>query len=493
MSADDHPVSDEQIDPVAVVAARLMSPEDRRDFAETTLEVKVGELAEAEQTRDQVKIAEANVAVAKAELGVAKAELRVAKAELGVAKAELVKAKQRGDLNQIADAELGVAKTEVSVAKAELWVAKAEVAVAAPDQQEAAKSVLVQAIRGLSIAQDAQQRALATGSVPDSVAAARMHLGAEAVEEILFNMKSMRLDMHAIKADQPKRRYLTPTAASGPGKEKYNDVIDGLQIRVETKPKNLVQRPAVRLNFAWPSLAEVLEQPETGATEEKRGQTAADHGQSADAQDTAVPPEESDSALAVYPLETDKKLEQTAYQPVLEFVSRLFPELNVQIVAEGKNLTSGNLFSVEVFTVRKENPDKHGQPVTFITTIEGRSDIAAFDKNGITTRRGVEFVIEIKTLKFNKVCGCREAITQLLGLNIENSLHSPPVLLTNLVGIHSVFFVAPLDAFPFYHIQEEQFQWFELALERVRGLCAEHRRTHHFGRGPSPDVFEDGS
>jgi len=158
MSADDHPVSDEQIDPVAVVAARL------RDLAETTLEFKVGELAEAEQTRDQVKIAEANVAVAKAELGVAKAELSVAKAELGVAKAELVKAKQRGDLNQIADAELGVAKTEVSVAKAELWVAKAEVAVAAPDQQEAAKSVLVQAIRGLSIAQDAQQRALATGT-----------------------------------------------------------------------------------------------------------------------------------------------------------------------------------------------------------------------------------------------------------------------------------------------------------------------------------------
>jgi len=75
MSADDHPVSDEQIDPVAVVAARL------RDLAETTLEFKVGELAEAEQTRDQLKIAEANVAVAKAELGVAEAELRVAKAK----------------------------------------------------------------------------------------------------------------------------------------------------------------------------------------------------------------------------------------------------------------------------------------------------------------------------------------------------------------------------------------------------------------------------
>jgi len=333
----------------------------------------------------------------------------------------------------------------------------------------------------------------------ESVGAAATRFGAEAgslEEMIMSNFNSLRLDLHTIKADQPKRRYLTPTAASGPAKEKYDDVLDGLQIRVETKnkPQSPGTRPIhlARLNFSW-SLAQVAEEPESVAQGEKRGQTVADLGESTDTQDTVSPPEESFSASPVHHLETDKKLERTAYQPVLEFVSQLFPELNLQIVAEGKNLTSGNLFSVEAFTARRENPGQHGQLVTFITTIEGRSDIAAFAKNGTPTRRGVVFVIEIKTPRFNKASGCREAITQLLGLNIDNPLHSPPVLLTNLVNIHSVFFVAPLDQFPFYQIQEEQFHWFESALERVGELCVDHRRTHHFGRGPSPDVLQDGS
>jgi len=118
MSTDDRPVSDAQIDAVAGVAARLVGANSRHDAAVTTLDVAEGELA---------------------------------------------KAHQRGDQVTIADAKAEVAKQEVAVADANVAVAVAKVAVADPGQQETAKSVLVQAIRGLSIAQDAYQRALSAG------------------------------------------------------------------------------------------------------------------------------------------------------------------------------------------------------------------------------------------------------------------------------------------------------------------------------------------
>eukprot|EP00961_Rhodomonas_salina_P292639 3933098-Rhodomonas_salina.2 len=124
--------------------------------------------------------------------------------------------------------------------------------------------------------------------------------------------------------------------------------------------------------------------------------------------------------------------------------------------------------------------------------IHGRTDIVAFDGRG-RQQSNVKFGIEMKRPDaMNKCDAEREAITQLLGLNISNAYHSPPVVLSNAVQTPCVFFVAQLDAFPFFGIVQGNFRSLCHALWLVHFLMALRGCTMHLGRGPRPPSSSQG-
>ncbi len=177
--------------------------------------------------------------------------------------------------------------------------------------------------------------------------------------------------------------------------------------------------------------------------------------------------------------------ERDCYEPVRAYVAKIFPDLNVQIVSEGQNLHRGLLFSENAFTSRSDKPNIHGQEVIHITNIQGRTDIAAFDGPKLQ-RSSVKFAIEMKTQKGMRNGAENEAITQLLGLNISNAYLSPPVVLSNAVKTHRVFYVEELDGFPFFRIVSGTFDTLRQALWMVNFLLSKPGCTMHFGRGPTP-------
>lgn len=183
-------------------------------------------------------------------------------------------------------------------------------------------------------------------------------------------------------------------------------------------------------------------------------------------------------------------LESQCYEPVQAYVSSAFPDLDVKIVSEGESLPHKLLFSEDAFTSRREKPeDVHGQDVIHITNIQGRADIAAFEKGG-EGRSYVKFAIEMKSPNRAKNAE-REAITQLLGLNIANPYNSPPVVLSNAVMTHRVFYVERLADFPFFGIVQANVTSLRCALWLVRDLITRKACTAHFGRGPSPTSSQE--
>ena len=104
----------------------------------------------------------------------------------------------------------------------------------------------------------------------------------------------------------------------------------------------------------------------------------------------------------------------------------------------------------------------------------------------------MKFAIEIKTVDGMRLSksGCqREAMIQLIGLNASNERNSPPVVLTNLVGIHSVLFLE-LTSEPTkpvkYRVCEQKCMTFAAAVHFAMTKCDEASVTGDFSRPPSP-------
>ena len=104
----------------------------------------------------------------------------------------------------------------------------------------------------------------------------------------------------------------------------------------------------------------------------------------------------------------------------------------------------------------------------------------------------MKFAIEIKTadgMRSSK-SGCqRESLVQLIGLNASNERNSPPVILTNLVGVHTVFFLELMSAktSPLkYCVREQKCKSFPSAVHFAMKKCQEASVTGDFSRPPTP-------
>lgn len=305
----------------------------------------------------------------------------------------------------------------------------------------------------------------------------KMEEGQKKMEE---EQSSIRTTLHVL---QESIRYvhetLTPTEARTVKASQYQQLLDKMQLGVRSLQEDELAKLGEpdgwgSFDFVWPKedLDSVREDADAAGT-----------WASADDFDTGSPLPDSASD-PVSSKSEHKSKEKVCYEPVRSYVSTCFKDLDVRIVTEGQGLDNGLLFSEKAFTSRKENPEVHGQKVLHITNIHGRTDIAAFEKRG-SQRSNVKFAIEMKTPSTMRHAE-REVITQLLGLNISNAYHSPPVILSNAVLVHEVFFVEGLDEFPYFGIVRGKCKSLRQALWVVQGLIRRPGCTMHLGRGPSP-------
>jgi hypothetical protein len=158
--------------------------------------------------------------------------------------------------------------------------------------------------------------------------------------------------------------------------------------------------------------------------------------------------------------------ERTSYQPVRDYLCGL--NLHAMLIAEGINL-----FSCEIHTLRQLPPKQKGQRVLRCLSIHGRSDIAVLTDPPesidftITPLQHymVNYVIEIK--KPAASSGYREAIVQLIGLNVNNRGTRPLVILTDLSTVHETFELVISESETgaiVYTIQRRGFAGFHLAV-----------------------------
>lgn len=153
------------------------------------------------------------------------------------------------------------------------------------------------------------------------------------------------------------------------------------------------------------------------------------------------------------------------------------------------------LFEVEIFKM-KSRLDLH-EDSRVIFRVKGRTDLVVLrNADDIIGRHSIRYYIEIKTVKdFHLEHALREAFLQLLGGNVANRHHSPPVLLTNLNSENYVLYLS-LVGDPFvelkYKLHVERFSSFGDALcfteAKTYGM---HSCTEHMARKPTPEESED--
>jgi hypothetical protein len=158
------------------------------------------------------------------------------------------------------------------------------------------------------------------------------------------------------------------------------------------------------------------------------------------------------------------KLESESYEPFCE----AFCDPNLSRVAvcvsEGQRLMGKLLYTTPLWSLRKVDEEKRKVgSVLFRGEISGRTDIVVmdYDPGSDILRHNVKFAIEVKRNKDINTpaklkSALREATTQLLGLCGDNSINTPPVLLTDFC---SVFIVLQLHLKSNYPLKFEILAW----------------------------------
>ena len=211
---------------------------------------------------------------------------------------------------------------------------------------------------------------------------------------------------------------------------------------------------------------------------------------------------ECNTSTCEYPAfiwEWNERNEKESYDYVLKYLLSI--GMNAKCIANGENLTFGNLYDVEIYNLRPrcKYPDEVANlsysTLNKMFTLSGRSDIIVMKRlNPCLNRMHCEFVIEIKTVlsmqsRGNVQMALREACLQLIGLNVDNPVKSPAVILTNLVGKNYVLYLDICDNPDIelaYSVKVLRFKLFRIALWYVENNLANRSScTGDFGRRPS--------
>jgi hypothetical protein len=140
--------------------------------------------------------------------------------------------------------------------------------------------------------------------------------------------------------------------------------------------------------------------------------------------------------------------EKESYGPIVEFLKKIGQV--AYIVADGENLSNKLLYHHAIYTIRAKDPSVHGQNVTYLRKLKGRTDLViltddfpVIDGHSTILRSQVKVLIEIKTPETMSLTGSlHEAMLQLIGANVANDLRSPPVVISNLRQTHYVLYLS---------------------------------------------------
>eukprot|EP00657_Telonema_sp_P-1_P012417 TRINITY_DN896_c0_g1_i6.p1 TRINITY_DN896_c0_g1~~TRINITY_DN896_c0_g1_i6.p1 ORF type:complete len:419 (+),score=57.20 TRINITY_DN896_c0_g1_i6:83-1339(+) len=141
--------------------------------------------------------------------------------------------------------------------------------------------------------------------------------------------------------------------------------------------------------------------------------------------------------------------ETDSYPFVLEYIQKCKIDRHAYDVGYGTRLSEGLLFNVPVYTLRT-HADQHGG-VILMNRLQGRTDLVVLNEGERPLGPGehilrfmVDVCIEIKTpdvfAKSSSHCE-KEAMLQLVGMNVNNAYSTPAVLLSNLARTHIVYFL----------------------------------------------------
>jgi hypothetical protein len=204
----------------------------------------------------------------------------------------------------------------------------------------------------------------------------------------------------------------------------------------------------------------------------------------------------SRSAELDYTFRWDGQEEFASYEPLLQHLRD--HGICAVRVDKGQDLPDSLLYDEEFWTLkrntslRSKDLRKASEETIFKYTLRGLTDLvrkndAAYPLGNSNNR----YFIEIKRVKdFVLEDSLREAVLQLIGGNVSNSFHSPPVLLTNLAEMHFVLYIT-LAGDPrvklSFNLNVVQMPSFGVALAFVEEYTAEMRSvTLHLGRKPTP-------
>jgi hypothetical protein len=173
------------------------------------------------------------------------------------------------------------------------------------------------------------------------------------------------------------------------------------------------------------------------------------------------------------------------------------------IIANGQNCPHGHFFTIDVFTLRRHTNvtsdilRETGAEPKLKFSVAGRSDIAVLSyNNSLLSRTECRYCVEIKRVidmegvaATNKAL--REGVLQLIGLNVQNHLTSPSVLVTNLNKKHFVLFISREcheddSSRLLFSLKIHSFSSFPQALFHANQYADRDCCTHLFGSPPTP-------
>jgi ribosomal protein L34 len=289
---------------------------------------------------------------------------------------------------------------------------------------------------------------------------------------------------------------LTPSQAST-AKETYDRLLDDMHLSVFCEKeivKKLEGDTRPEFKFQWGAANEEAEKAVSAVTNADSLSAAVQVEEEFEVPEDAPEPHRASSS------------EKLSYTPLCKYLRSIGKQ--AYVIANGYNVGSsrGLLFNRRAHGMRLKHPTEKGQFVASSIRVKGRSDLAVlkekcgaaigndldFKPTSKLGRNSVAWVIEVKELIIGDGA-CREAITQLIGLNMENSYTSPKVLLTNLIGTHHVYYIKCEDSFPWYSIQWRRCSTLLAAIQFIERLDAEPRSemAYHFGRATSPTDEDD--
>jgi len=190
----------------------------------------------------------------------------------------------------------------------------------------------------------------------------------------------------------------------------------------------------------------------------------------------------------------DKAKEATSYGPVVEYLKDTW-SLHAYNVANGNDCHNGELIRVPLCTMRSKVVNLVKEFVSCRGTVHGNTDLIVTTEvlNGRHLVHHVRFAIEIKIASAlssdkGKSGYSREAITQLIGLNISNNHRSVPVILTDITSTHSVYFFTMQSTDPLkYKIHEQECETFGSAIEfALKKSVDKPQLMVHLGRLTTP-------